>query len=74
MSGPIPPELGRLPGLGVLYLNHNALSGSIPSELGGLPKLHRLRLGGNQLSGCIPDGLQELESDDLAHLGLPDCN
>ena len=34
LSGPIPPELGRLTGLRRLWLDRNQLSGSIPPALG----------------------------------------
>ncbi len=54
-SGPIPPELGSLVKLEVLYLGNLRLSGPIPSELGSLVKLNGWRLAGNEdLEGCIP--------------------
>ena len=39
LTGPIPPELGNLTLLRVLYLPGNELSGSIPPELGNLTLL-----------------------------------
>jgi Leucine-rich repeat (LRR) protein len=53
-SGPIPPELGRLPQLTYLGLGRNKLSGEIPKELGSLTKLKKLSLMGNELSGANP--------------------
>ena len=57
LTGSIPPDFGRLPGLTVLDLSGNALSGSIPWELGDLGNLQSLDLSGNRLSGFIPPEL-----------------
>jgi len=54
LTGPLPPELGSLPNLGVLNLPGNHLSGSIPSQLDSLTSLQTLNLSANQLSGSIP--------------------
>ena len=51
LSGTIPPELGNLPGLEILFLNNNHLTGSIPAELGNLANLSFLLLEANDLTG-----------------------
>ena len=51
LSGPIPPELGRLTKLTSLDLDYNLLRGPIPSELAGLEDLTELSLRRNQLTG-----------------------
>ena len=60
LSGTIPPELGNLTLLEILYLGSNELSGTIPSELGNLTLLRALYLGSNELSGAIPPELGNL--------------
>ena len=57
LSGPLPPELGNLANLQVLYLQDNQLSGPIPPALGNLANLQRLNLSGNNLSGELPEAL-----------------
>ena len=42
LSGPIPPELGKLTQLRVLQLGNNSLTGPIPPELGSLARLEFL--------------------------------
>ena len=74
LTGSIPPELGKLHELTELYLAANRLTGSIPSELGQLENLIELYLGQNQLTGCIPTELRDVESNDLADLGLSFCD
>ena len=74
LSGTIPPELGALDHLQRLNLFRNYyLSGPIPPELSALRQLTTLWLSGNRLTGCIPVGLKRVEHNDLAELGLPDC-
>ena len=60
LSGDIPPELGNLANLHVLYLGDNQLTGEIPSWLGNLANLEFLSLGDNQLMGEIPPELGNL--------------
>ncbi len=60
LSGAIPPELGKLANLEVLWLGSNRLSGEIPPQLGNLVKLTDLRLHANGLSGTIPPELGKL--------------
>ena len=70
LSGPIPPELGRLTQLQDLRLGENRLTGPIPPELGQLTQLQDLRLGRNGLTGPIPPELGQLARLtylDLAH-------
>ncbi|KAL7243430.1 hypothetical protein ACSBR1_015760 [Camellia fascicularis] len=71
-NGPIPPELGALPSVHVLYLDGNLLSGQIPSQLGSLSKLTALDLSDNGLSGELPDELGHLTN--LRYLWLPNNN
>ena len=69
LSGPIPPELGKLTNLTDLDLRWNELSGPIPPELGKLTNLTDLDLSVNDLSGPIPaefGNLSSLEHSDLS--------
>ncbi len=54
LSGPLPPELGRLTLLKWLNLSGNQLSGPLPSAWGQLSRLVLLNLSHNQLIGPIP--------------------
>ena len=60
LSGPIPPELGKLSKLTNLSLWNNQLSSEIPEELGQLTNLQNLHLGDNELIGPIPPELGKL--------------
>ena len=60
MTGPIPPELGKLARLRNLDLGMNLFTGTIPPELGNLARLENLDLGMNRLSGPIPPELGQL--------------
>ena len=62
LTGSIPPELGGLAGLRVVYLENNSLTGAIPPELGNLPNLRLLSLLANNLTGSIPSELGNLVS------------
>ena len=73
LTGTIPSELGGLTKVTVLLLDRNRLTGTIPPELSGLTMLRQLHLASNMLTGCIPAALREVESNDLAQLGLLDC-
>ena len=66
-GGEIPPELGNIPGLGVLELTPS-LTGEIPPELGKLSQLRFLQLYGDRLGGAIPPELGELSN--LEHLAV----
>ena len=58
-TGQIPPELGQLSALAVLYLE-GQLTGQIPPELGNLTNLKDLNLGNNRLTGTVPPELGNL--------------
>ena len=64
---------GAPPRVTGLDLNNKDLPGTISPELENLPQLKDLYLGGNRLTGCIPAGLKRVPDNDLAELGLPDC-
>ncbi|THG22659.1 receptor-like protein kinase HSL1 [Camellia sinensis] len=60
--GRIPPELGNLTELEILWVTDCNLVGSIPDSLGRLKKLVDLDLALNNLNGVIPSSLTELVS------------
>ncbi|XP_073307810.1 receptor-like protein kinase HSL1 [Primulina huaijiensis] len=60
--GRIPPELGNLTNLEVLWLTETNLIGKIPDSLGRLVRLTDLDLAFNSLTGSIPGSLTELTS------------
>ena len=60
LKGAIPPDIGRLDKLIVLWLHGNELSGRIPPELAGLASLQHLNLDNNELTGPIPSQLGRL--------------
>ncbi|GMI82334.1 HAESA-like 1 [Hibiscus trionum] len=60
--GRIPPELGNLTNLEILWLTECNLVGEIPDSLGRLKKLTDLDLALNNLVGNIPSSLTELVS------------
>ena len=68
LTGPIPPEIGRLTNLTQLYLTDNQLTGPIPPEIGNLTNLEKLYLFLNQLTGEIPSEIGNLTN--LTELGL----
>ncbi|NNM06031.1 MAG: hypothetical protein HKO65_13155 [Gemmatimonadetes bacterium] len=68
LSGPVPPELGRLSNLERLGLGENELSGGIPKELGDLSNLESLGLRNNQLSRPVPAELGDLSKLALIQL------
>ncbi|KAE8700523.1 Receptor-like protein kinase 5 [Hibiscus syriacus] len=61
-QGRIPPELGNLTNLEILWLTECNLIGEIPDSLGRLEKLTDLDLALNNLVGNIPTSLTELVS------------
>ncbi|XP_051125229.1 receptor-like protein kinase HSL1 [Andrographis paniculata] len=60
--GRIPPELGNLTKLEVLWLTETSLVGEIPDSLGRLGRLTDLDLAFNALTGTIPSSLTDLTS------------
>ncbi|KAF8410195.1 hypothetical protein HHK36_002717 [Tetracentron sinense] len=60
ISGPIPPELGRLSKLHTLDLSNNFLTGEIPISLDHLKSLQYLLLNNNSLSGAFPLSLANM--------------
>ncbi len=77
LTGRIPPALGELSALKVLWLGpSNRLTGEIPAELGQLSDLESLYLRGNHLTGEIPEELgrlPNLRSVDLQGNRLEGC-
>ncbi len=70
LSGTLPPELGNLTGLQILYLAGNKLSGTLPSELWSLTNLQNLSLTENQFSGTLPLELGNLTNLKTLDLGI----
>ncbi len=62
LSGSLPPEIGDLSYLSVIYFVNNSLSGEIPNEIGNLNNLDGLYLSDNELSGSIPLSLNDMSS------------
>nr|CAD1825567.1 unnamed protein product [Ananas comosus var. bracteatus] len=62
LSGQIPPSLGKLTELSILYLSMNSLSGPIPAEIGNCRSMTQLELYENQLEGPIPKELGKLRN------------
>ena len=60
LTGLIPPALGDLASLGLLFLGRNELTGPVPAWLGNLVNLWWLDLGGNELTGPVPAALGNL--------------
>nr|XP_011470708.1 PREDICTED: probable LRR receptor-like serine/threonine-protein kinase RFK1 [Fragaria vesca subsp. vesca] len=54
-SGSIPPEMGRLINMEVLYLRSNNLTGQLPVALINMTKLKTLWIGSNNFTGKIPN-------------------
>ena len=74
VTGSIPAQFGNLSSLLTLALSFNQLSGSIPTELADLSSLQEIYVSQNNFTGCIPSALQEVAKNDLARVGLPDCD
>ncbi|KAK2970331.1 hypothetical protein RJ640_003299, partial [Escallonia rubra] len=60
LTGPIPPQIGRLKRLRVLNLRWNKLQDIIPPEIGELKQLTHLYLSFNNFKGEIPKELANL--------------
>ncbi|TKY69601.1 leucine-rich repeat receptor protein kinase [Spatholobus suberectus] len=68
LTGPIPPQIGRLKRLKILNLRWNKLQDAIPPEIGELKSLTHLYLSFNNFKGEIPKELANLP--DLRYLYL----
>ncbi|KAI4965439.1 hypothetical protein ZWY2020_043762 [Hordeum vulgare] len=68
LSGPLPPELGKMDQLKKLWISWTNIQGTIPEELGDLENLKSLHLHNNTLSGQIPASLGKLKSLEQLHL------
>ena len=68
ISGQIPPEIGTLDALEILWLEDNQLTGPIPSEIGNLEHLEYLILHHNQISGSIPSEIGNLSNLEILKL------
>ncbi|KAG1366809.1 putative leucine-rich repeat receptor-like protein kinase [Cocos nucifera] len=60
LTGPIPPQIGRLKHLKILNLRWNKLQDVLPPEIGELKKLTHLYLSFNNFKGEIPVELANL--------------
>ena len=60
LEGRIPPEIGHLSRLEVIFLNGNRLVEKLPATIGRLSELHLLNISQNQLDGPIPGELGSL--------------
>lgn len=60
--GPLPPEIGNLTKLEVLWLPVANLAGEIPDSIGNLANLKNLDLSKNGLTGRIPASIGRLRS------------
>ena len=74
LTGPVPPELGKLADLEVLGLASNALTGAVPAELAKLSNLRDLWLSGNRLTGSLPPELHALADKEASCLAAPADN
>ena len=70
LSGTLPPELGNLTTLEVLWLDENQLTGTIPTEMDRLINLRQLDLRNNHLSGQIPSVVSNLTAIHLLDLAF----
>ena len=77
LSGTIPPELGALPKLSLLWIHNNSLTGQIPSQLGVLSDtLTNIKLADNNFdeNACIPRALASVDKNDYEAAGLSACS
>jgi hypothetical protein len=70
LAGPMPSQLGNLPNLEVVKLDHNELTGALPASLANLGNLDTLSVWDNALSGPLPAWLGTMTG--LSYLSLSD--
>ena len=73
LTGQVSGLMGNLTGLTELRLNGNRLTGRLPSKLGQLTNLTHVYLAGNSFTSCLPPLLRKVTNNDVAGLGLSDC-
>ena len=61
LDGVIPPDIGNLTELQLLYLYNNQLFGNIPHEIGFLSNIRSIAVNGNDLTGNIPPEIGNLD-------------
>ncbi|XP_037475419.1 probable LRR receptor-like serine/threonine-protein kinase At1g74360 [Triticum dicoccoides] len=74
LSGEIPPRIGTMWNIGLLFLDGNCFTGQLPRDIGRLP-LVELNISRNNMSGPIPSEIGEylcLERMDLSFNNLSD--
>ncbi|XP_031483364.1 LRR receptor-like serine/threonine-protein kinase HSL2 [Nymphaea colorata] len=59
---PLPPEIGNLINLRILWLSNCNLIGSLPESVGGLVELRDFDLSQNGLSGVIPSNISGMRN------------
>ncbi len=60
LSGTLPPEIGDLTAMEVIFIGNNNISGTIPEEVSGMVNLTAFSASGNSLTGVVPEGLLSL--------------
>ena len=74
LVGSVPPSMGNLPALSVLWLDDNEFTGDLPTELGNNSNLAVFWVDNNKFTGAIPENflnlnfLRELSILSLIHI------
>ncbi|KAG0571063.1 hypothetical protein KC19_6G208300 [Ceratodon purpureus] len=75
IKGVLPPEIGNLTNLQILWLPHNReLTGPVPIEIWKLPNLEIIRLSNNALIGTLPSSDDFNTSSNLRRIRLNNNN
>ncbi|VAI20580.1 hypothetical protein VPH35_084737 [Triticum aestivum] len=82
LSGPIPPELGKLEVLMFVNFSHNQFSGAIPVSIASMQSLTMFDVSYNFLEGSIPKGIRNASAEWFLHnkdlcgdlIGISPCN